>query len=62
MAATRSRFGKPNVYAMPPELGKRVLKTIRETPPYDYEKARQESKELHKQIELELEKHRNDGR
>ena len=57
--ATRARYGKPNMAALPPELGMRIMKTIRETPPPDFEKMDREVEELEKQMKIEREKHRN---
>ena len=57
--ATSTRYGKPNMAALPKDLGMRIIKTIRETPSPDFNKMHLESVELEKQMKLELEKHTN---
>ena len=48
--AAHARFGKPNMTNLPSELGIAIFKQILNTPRYDYEKRRAETKELEKKM------------
>ena len=39
-------YGKPNMASLEGELGRRIMETIRSTPPLDLEKLRRECDEL----------------
>ena len=39
-------YGKPNIYAMEGEMGRRIMERIRNTPRVDYERLRRESDEI----------------
>ena len=60
--ATTSRFGKPNMTNLPKDLGVRIFKTILATPAPDFKKMHEESLELERQMMIEREKHKNDGK
>ncbi len=55
--ATTDKYGKPNLAGMPKELGNRIIRTIRETPPPDFEKLHKEALDLEKKIIEEREKY-----
>lgn len=51
MAATETRYYKPNMAALPPELGRRIIKTILETPKADDAEVRRKADEIADRIE-----------
>ena len=57
---TTSRYGKPNMAALPNDIGRRIINTILNTPAPDFERMHQDSVELEHQMKIERERRKND--
>ena len=57
----QSRFGKPNMTNLPPELGRAIISQIMSTPKPDYAKMQAEAEKLEREILKAREKKDDQG-
>lgn len=59
--ARTAMFSRPNMTAMPPDIGRLVFEAIRNTPPIDYAKMHEEAMEWERNAMSMREKRKNEN-